>query len=91
MLSEHSPELETRDLYLRVCKAFPWGRRSNWPYKVWRDEARRQLGMRRLQLTMSSKRRGGRRAAGRYADRDMPGQRSLFPEVLEHNPGKAPE
>lgn len=24
-------------------EAYPWGQRSLWPYKVWRDEIRRQL------------------------------------------------
>lgn len=26
-------------------EAYPWGERKYWPYKVWCDEIRRQLGL----------------------------------------------
>ena len=26
-------------------KAYPWGERSMWPYRVWCDEVRKQLGL----------------------------------------------
>jgi hypothetical protein len=35
-------EKEVRDA---LREAYPFGQRSNWPYKVWCDEVRYQLGI----------------------------------------------
>lgn len=34
---------DPRALRRALREAYPWGQRSLWPYKVWRDEIRRQL------------------------------------------------
>lgn len=36
------PEKEIR---AALRKAYPWGERKYWPYKVWCDEIRRQRGL----------------------------------------------
>lgn len=34
------------ELHKALREAYPFGERRRWPYKVWRDEIRRQLGHR---------------------------------------------
>ena len=33
-----------KELRRKLREAYPWGERAMWPYKVWCDEVRRQLG-----------------------------------------------
>lgn len=33
-----------REIRAALRKVYPWGPREHWPYKVWLDEIRRQLG-----------------------------------------------
>lgn len=37
-------ELEGRELRRHVSKAYPFGERKQWPYKVWLSEMRRHFG-----------------------------------------------
>lgn len=52
--------------------AFPYGERARWPYKVWLDEIRTQLGMKKRKDS------AGIQEPPRHED--LPGQLHLFGE-----------
>lgn len=41
------PDATTQDKRRALRDAYPFGERAMWPYKVWCDEVRRQLGLER--------------------------------------------
>lgn len=55
--------LTGRDLLKHVQAFYPFGPRENWPYKVWLDEVRCQLGRRKRKRTQAP---------------DLPDQGALF-------------
>lgn len=54
-----------------LLEAYPFGRRTGWPYKVWLDEIRRQRGLPR-------RTRGGGEALAKGGSAEAPGQLSLI-------------
>ncbi len=46
--------LTGRDLLRHIQAFYPFGSRGNWPYKVWLDEVRCQLGSRPRKRTQAS-------------------------------------
>ncbi len=64
---------DERALRKALREAYPFGQRSLWPYKVWRDEIRRQLS----DDPMVSRSRAGRLRAERE-QLEAAGQMSLF-------------
>jgi len=63
---------DERALRKALLEAYPFGQRSLWPYKVWRDEVRRQL---RGPIVRSALKRSG---ALKRLPEESPGQMSLF-------------
>jgi hypothetical protein len=62
-----SKGLPEREIRSRLTAAYPWGDRKMWPYKVWCDEIRTQLGVK------------ARKAAAKKREQDkVAGQTELF-------------
>lgn len=63
--------LGDEEMKRHISKAYPFGERAMWPYKVWLAEVRRQMELRRLG------RREWKFGESKRPD-DLPGQGLLF-------------